>query len=157
LVLPFPPAPPSFGQLQVSRKLLQQNQKNDVPPICNHPDRFEQSVSTLKTTRLSGLIAAPFTPFNADYSLNLEVIPAYVKHLLRQKVTGAFVGGSTGEYASMTQEERISLAATWRAASGPALKIIIHVGDNSLRNSCVLARHAESIGADAIAALMREF
>ncbi|MDB6092671.1 MAG: dihydrodipicolinate synthetase [Verrucomicrobia bacterium] len=111
----------------------------------------------MKTTRLSGLIAAPFTPFNADYSLNLKVIPAYVKHLVQQKVTGAFVGGSTGEYASLTQDERMSLAAAWRAAAGPALKIVVHVGHNSLFDSCALASQAESIGADAIAALMPSY
>ena len=82
------------------------------------------------------------------------MIPDYVNHLLSQNVTGAFVGGSTGEYASLSQDERTQLAAAWRTAAGPELKIIIHVGDNALGDSCLLARHAESVGADAIAALM---
>ena len=108
----------------------------------------------MKTTRLNGLIAAPFTPFNPDYSLNLKVIPDYVNHLVSQDVTGAFVGGSTGECASLSQDERIKLAAAWRTAAGPELKIIIHVGGNVLGDCCLLAAHAESVGADAIGALM---
>lgn len=111
----------------------------------------------MKSTRLHGLIAAPFTPFKSDLSLNLKVVPKIAEHLVRQKVSGAFIGGSTGEYASLTREERIALAEVWRAASGPDLKLIVHVGHNSLAECRALARHAENLGADAIAALMPSY
>jgi N-acetylneuraminate lyase len=111
----------------------------------------------MKPIHLSGLIAAPYTPFDSGGRLRLDVVPKLVSHLVRQKVTGAFVGGTTGEWASLTREERESLATTWRSLAGSSLKIIVHVGHNCLEDSCSLARHSESIGADAIAALMPSF
>ena len=44
---------------------------------------------------LEGLIAAPFTPFDSNGQLNLELIPSYYKLLKSNKVTGAFICGST--------------------------------------------------------------
>jgi N-acetylneuraminate lyase len=111
----------------------------------------------VKPLRLSGLIAAPFTPFKADFSLNLDRVPQIAQHLTSQKVTGAFIGGTTGEWASLTLAERRSLAEAWRKVTGPDLKLIVHVGHNCLGDSQELARHAESLGADAIAAIMPSF
>ena len=111
----------------------------------------------MKDLRLTGLIAAPFTPFNADFSLNLNAVPLIARHLARQKVTGAFVGGTTGEWASLTQPERRSLAEAWRQATDSKLKLIVHVGHNCLADSRALAAHAENLGADAIAAIMTSF
>jgi N-acetylneuraminate lyase len=111
----------------------------------------------MKHTLFTGLIAAPYTPFTSDFALDLEVVPRIADHLVRQKVVGAFVGGTTGEWASMTGKERQTLAASWREAAGDRLKLIVHVGHNSLGVCQDLARHAESIGADAIAALMPSF
>ena len=52
--------------------------------------------------RLSGLIAAPFTPFAQDSSLALDKIPALANLLSKNGVSGAFVCGTTGEGYSMT-------------------------------------------------------
>jgi len=111
----------------------------------------------MKRFSLTGLVAAPYTPFNADYSLNLGAVPRIAEHLMRQKVAGVFIGGTTGEWASLTREERRALAEAWRKACGPKLKLIVHVGHNCLADSQDLARHAESLGADAIGALMTSF
>jgi N-acetylneuraminate lyase len=53
--------------------------------------------------------------------------------------------------------ERIKLTAAWIKVAGPHLKLIVHVGHSCLGDSQEMARHAESVGADAIAAIMRSF
>ncbi len=111
----------------------------------------------MKDFRLSGLIAAPFTPFNADLRLNLAAVPKIASHLVRQGVKGAFIAGTTGEWCSLTEEERLSLAVAWRKAAGPELKLIVHVGHTSVASSEALAAHAEKIGADAIGYLAPTF
>jgi N-acetylneuraminate lyase len=111
----------------------------------------------MKNNPLTGLIAAPYTPFRDTFALDLDVVPRIAAHLVRQKVTGAFIAGTTGEWASLTQEERRALAVSWRRAAGPDLKLIVHVGHNTLAESRDLAQHAESLGADAISALMPSF
>ena len=72
-------------------------------------------------------------------------------------VQGAFVCGTTGEGSSLTSDERRDVAAAWRAATPAGLALTVHVGHLSLRESQALARHAQQIGADAIATLAPNF
>ncbi len=99
----------------------------------------------------TGLIAAPFTPFHADGTLNLEMIEQQAAQLLEDQVTGAFICGSTGEGASLSCNERTQIAERWREViGGNTFKLIVHVGHNSIEDSKFLAAHAQEIKADAI-------
>lgn len=102
--------------------------------------------------RLIGLIAATYTPFHPDGSLNLEPIPQYTEFLLRNQVRGLYVCGSTGEGVSMTTEERRQLAEAFVAAVAGRVPVIVQVGHNSLHEARQLAQHAAQIGADVISA-----
>lgn len=102
---------------------------------------------------LSGLIAAPFTPFDAQGQLNLKRVPELAAALQRNRVSGAFICGTTGEGSALTTQERLDVAQAWAKSRPAGLSLIVHVGHNSLADSVVLARHAASIGADAIAML----
>lgn len=107
----------------------------------------------MKNNRLNikGLVAASFTPFNTDGSVNLSAIAKMATHLESWKCAGVFVNGTTGESLSLTVEERKSIASEWcRAARGSGLSVIIHVGHNSIAAAADLACHAEESGADAI-------
>lgn len=107
---------------------------------------------------LTGLIAAPFTPFDPKGQLRLGVIPKIAKYYKATGVSGTFVCGTTGEGASMSNEERCIVAEAWRnATKGTDIKLIVHVGHNSLTDCRTLAAHAEKIGADAIAAIAPSF
>ena len=48
---------------------------------------------------LRGLIVAPHSPFTGEGELNLAVVEAYARHLVAHNVAGAFICGSTGEWA----------------------------------------------------------
>ncbi len=99
------------------------------------------------------LIAAPHTPMHSDGSLNLDVVGDQAQRLLDTDVTGAFIGGTTGECQSLTVEERIALADRWVTISQDCkLEVFVHVGHNSQSDAVTLAAHAAEIGADAIAA-----
>lgn len=102
---------------------------------------------------LTGLVSAPFTPFHADGSLNLEVIPAYAEMLARRGVSAAFVCGTTGEGASMSTAEREAVAKAWVDARPEGFRVIVHVGHTALPEARQLAAHAEAIGADAVSAM----
>ncbi len=106
---------------------------------------------------LPGLVAAPFTAFQPDGELALYVIPRQAQRLARDGVIGAFVCGTTGEGASLSDDERRRVAEAWRAARPARLKLIVHVGHLSLPAACALARHAQDIGADAIATIAPNF
>lgn len=109
--------------------------------------------------KVTGLIAATFTPFTAQGEVNLSVIGPYVDYLTeKQGVKGIFVNGTTGESMSLSVAERKVLAKEWcQRAKGRLDSVIVHVGCMSLKDSQDLARHAAEIGADGIAVISPSF
>jgi len=106
------------------------------------------------TTPLHGLIAAPHTPFSADGSLNLAIVEKQAAHLLANRVTAAFIGGTTGETHSLALDERRALAQRWAdVARGTPLQVIVHAGSNCLPDARVLAAQAQQLKATAVAAM----
>jgi N-acetylneuraminate lyase len=103
--------------------------------------------------RLTGLVAAPYTPFHADCSLNPSAIAPMAELLIGAGVSGVFICGSTGEGHSLSVDERQMVAEAWVRAVERRIPVVVHVGHNSLFDAITLARHAEGIGVDAIASL----
>ena len=103
--------------------------------------------------RLTGLIAAPYTPMHEDGSINLNPIEEYAHLLVSNGVSGAFICGTTGESMSLTIDERSQVAERWRSVIGEELAVIIHVGHTCLADCKALAAHAQQIGARAIGAM----
>ena len=99
------------------------------------------------------LIAATYTPFTDGGNLHLETVAKQAASLTGTRVNGVFVAGTTGEGSSLTVEERRSLAQRWcEVASDLDLDVIVQVGHNCQADACLLAAHAQSVGADAVAA-----
>jgi N-acetylneuraminate lyase len=104
--------------------------------------------------RLSGIIAATHTPFDADGNLRLAAVEKQAEHLSRTGVKTVFIGGTTGESHSLTVEERLALAERWTQVAGSSqLKVVVHVGSNCIADSRAMARQAQKIGASGMAAL----
>ena len=78
----------------------------------------------MKINKLSGLIAAPHTAFTSQEKINTKIIPRQAKLLLQQKVTGAYICGTTGEGISCSVEEREAVMKAWVAAAKGKLFII---------------------------------
>lgn len=102
--------------------------------------------------KLTGLIAAPFTPMHEDGSLHLQIIEEYYQFLKANKVIGAFINGSTGEGVSQTKEERKLVAEAWADAAkdDKNFKVINLVGGTSLADCKEMAAHTEKIGLYAV-------
>lgn len=103
------------------------------------------------------LIAAAFTPFDIDGSVDPSIIPAQRARLVADSVDGAFVCGTTGEGSSMTTEERMAVTAAWTTGAPAGFRVIAHVGHASSHEAARLARHAETVGAHALAAVAPYF
>ena len=103
--------------------------------------------------RLTGLVAASFTAFYPDGSLNLDPIEPYAALLARNGVSGVFVCGTTGEGVSMKGAERMQNLQRWTDVARGSLKVIAHVGHNSLLDAQALAAHAATARVDAIATI----
>jgi N-acetylneuraminate lyase len=68
-------------------------------------------------------------------------------------VCGVFVNGSSGEGHLMSDEERMTCAKAWVDAAPNGFKVIVHVGNNSIKTSQKLAEHALEIGAYAVSVM----
>ena len=102
--------------------------------------------------RLTGLVAATFTPMHSDGSLNLGFVPSIVDYLVDHKISALYVCGSTGEGPSLSTEERETTAAAYVSAVAGRIPVLVQVGHASLTEARRLAAHAKQIGAAAISA-----
>ena len=104
------------------------------------------------THPLTGLIPAVLTPFEPDGELNLAVVERQAALLQGDGVSAVFVGGTTGEFSSLTLRERKALTRRWlEVTRGTRLRVVIHVGSNCRADARDLAADAAENGAAAIA------
>ena len=98
-----------------------------------------------------------FPAFYACYDDAGEVSPAraraFTEYLIEKGVNGLYVGGSSGECIYHSVAERKALLEAVIAQAAGRVTIIAHVACNNTRDSMELAAHAESAGADCIAAV----
>ena len=98
-----------------------------------------------------------FPAFYACYDQSGEISPAAVRKLtaffVQKGVKGVYVGGSSGECIYQGVAERKLLLENVMEAAQGKLTVIAHVACNNTRDSQELARHAESLGVDAIASI----
>lgn len=101
------------------------------------------------------LVDPVFTPYTPNGSVNLAMVPAYARLSERNGVDVVLLGGSTGEWPSLTADERLDLLSAWRAALNgiPASRrpqLIFHAGDVNIPAAQHLASESKARGADAI-------
>ena len=101
----------------------------------------------------SGLIAAPFTPMNNRGDIRLDPISIYADFLIEKGVKGVFICGTTGEGLSLTMDEKKAVVDEWVRCSAGRLIVIVHAGGLCQPDCALLAQHAETSGADGIAAM----
>lgn len=101
-----------------------------------------------------GLVPAVLTPFTSAGDLNLSVVEKQAELLVRDGVAAVFVCGTTGEFSSLTLDERTALTDRWvEVLKGTPVRVVVHVGANCLVESKKLAGRAESHIVAAIAML----
>jgi N-acetylneuraminate lyase len=95
--------------------------------------------------KLSGLIAAPHTPFDVNGNVNFLSIDKIAAHLIHDGVRGAYICGTTGEGIHCSVAERKAIAERWVSAAQGQLKLIVHTGALSIVDTLELTRHAETL------------
>ena len=97
--------------------------------------------------RLGGILTAMVTPFDAEGQLDEDAAVRLMHHLLENGSDGLVLAGSTGEGATMTDEEKVRLWEIGVAESGDA-PIIAGTGTYDTRHSVELTERAHEIGVD---------
>lgn len=103
--------------------------------------------------KYKGVIPAFYACYDKEGNINPEGVQALARYFVEKGVKGVYVNGSSGECIYQSVEDRkIVLENVMKAAKGK-LTVIAHVACNNTKDSVELAKHAESLGVDAIAAI----
>ena len=103
--------------------------------------------------KYKGVIPAFYACYDKEGNISPKGVQALTRYFVEKGVKGIYVNGSSGEciYQSV-EDKKIVLENVMKAAEGK-LTVIAHVACNNTKDSKELARHAESLGVDAIAAI----
>ncbi|AWW29508.1 dihydrodipicolinate synthetase [Echinicola strongylocentroti] len=105
----------------------------------------------MKFKKINGLIAATFTPFCENGSLDERKIPILARSLSANRMAGVFIAGTTGEGAAMTHDEKITLFEAWAPFSSPEFKVMAMLGGTNQKEAVSLAKKAHELGLYGIA------
>jgi dihydrodipicolinate synthase/N-acetylneuraminate lyase len=100
-----------------------------------------------------GVCPANVTAQGADGKVDLKQTKSVVEFLYSKGVDGLHVCGTTGEFATLSVNERKAVADTCIEAANDRGTIMVQVGAVATAVSCELAKHATKSGADAISSV----
>ncbi|MER7334694.1 MULTISPECIES: dihydrodipicolinate synthase family protein [unclassified Micromonospora] len=102
--------------------------------------------------RTANLISAVTTLFDSEGALDIGATKAAYTQLAEAPLDGVFVAGTTGEFTTLTDDERLAVCAAAGEAFGPD-RTYWHVGAASTHQAASLTRAAVDRGARRLAAL----
>src|SRR3954451_4354660 len=108
--------------------------------------------------RLTGVVVAAATPFSVeDGARDLDAVRRLVELYVAADVAAIMVGGTTGEFVTMTSDERIALLGEFVAVVDGRVPVIGHVGHAWTAEACRLAERAAEVGVSYLSAILPYF
>ena len=104
-----------------------------------------------------GIFPPTVTLFSDDGSLDSDANRRQIDFLIAEGVHGLYVLGTTGEFMHMTLSEREKHATEVVQHVNKRVPVIMGTGTPSTRETVRLSRHAQGIGADAVAIITPYF
>lgn len=101
-------------------------------------------------TSFEGIIPPMLTPFKDDGELDLQKLRDFVDYLIEGGVHGLFPSASSGEFSTMTVEERKKVIDTVIDQNDGRLKVVPGTGSSSLKEVIDLSGFVEDIGGDGV-------
>ena len=91
------------------------------------------------------------TPFTADgAAVDLPALERLVEFQIENGIEGLIPLGSTGEFLSVSREERTAITETVIRAAAGRVPVLIGTGAEDTREAVALAREADGMGADGV-------
>lgn len=98
---------------------------------------------------LKGTFTALVTPFDQEGHLDERGLKTLLEHQLESKVEGIVVIGSTGESATLSDDEKTAIIRIAKECIGSRKKLIVGTGCNCTKKTIEATKRAASLGADA--------
>ena len=103
--------------------------------------------------KFSGIFAALITPYTPDQQVDYTALRHLVRKLIHDGIDGFYVCGSTSEVFLLNEQERKKILETVVDENNGEKRVICHTGAISTEHALDFARHAESVGADAVSSV----
>ena len=104
-------------------------------------------------TKYKGVILAFYACYDENGEISQERVKSLVQYFIDKGVKGIYVNGSSGECIYQSVEDRKQIIEAVMEVAEGKLTVINHVACNNTKDSIELAKHSESVGVDAIAAI----
>ena len=102
-------------------------------------------------TQFAGTYTVIITPFSADgNSVNTSALRELVEWQIQQGIHGLIPLGSTGEFLSLSNDEKTHVAEIVIQQAAGRVPVLIGTGAEDTREVIRLSREAESLGADGV-------
>jgi len=99
--------------------------------------------------KLRGVFPVLVTPMFEDESINWEGFKKNIEHFINQGVDGIAINGSTGEFVSLTKEERFKAVEIAVETVAGRLPLIVGTAAETTKDAIEFTKQAENAGADA--------
>jgi len=102
------------------------------------------------TKKFRGVYTVMITPLDEHGAVDLKALATFTDWQVRQGIHGLIPLGSTGEFLSLSEEERDGVARTVIETVAGRVPVLIGAGAEDTRECVRLSREAEAMGADGV-------
>jgi 4-hydroxy-tetrahydrodipicolinate synthase len=100
--------------------------------------------------KLEGVLSAPVTVFREDGEIDEDATREHIDYLIDHGITGLITLAVTGEFASLSHEERKRIIKLTVDHVDGRVPVIAGISDTNMRAVLELGHYAEDVGADGV-------
>ncbi|MDM5239511.1 4-hydroxy-tetrahydrodipicolinate synthase [Bacillus cereus] len=97
---------------------------------------------------IKGAFPVLITPMDEFQEINWNGVKQNVNYFIEQKVAGIIINGSTGEFVSLSKEERFNMVETVLKEVDGRIPVIVGTAAETTKETIEYTKHAEAHGAD---------
>ncbi|MDQ7235971.1 4-hydroxy-tetrahydrodipicolinate synthase [Bacillus pacificus] len=97
---------------------------------------------------IKGAFPVLITPMDEFQEINWNGVKQNVNYFINQKVAGIIINGSTGEFVSLSKEERFKMVETVLKEVDGRIPVIVGTAAETTKETIEYTKHAEAYGAD---------
>ncbi|HEV2125829.1 MAG TPA: dihydrodipicolinate synthase family protein [Chloroflexota bacterium] len=109
-------------------------------------------MSTFDMVELQGIVPPILTPFTPDEQVDLHSLARLTRWLIHQGVHGIWACGTTGEFASLSADDREDVIGTCVENTTGRVPVVANIADCGTKLTIEHGKRALRAGADAVAA-----